>query len=124
MTNATYTELLAAGNILIDEFGRDISYRPGGTVDLVTGEPWHGKVQAAAVTVKAAIFDATGKDNLNWPSITFNKKAMVSPADITITPSLGDTVTDEGTIYAVVHVVTTKPGDTALLYTLLLTTER
>lgn len=124
MANATYTELLGVGNSLIDDFGRDVSFRPGGTTDLVPGEPWRGKVQGTAVTVKAVIFDATGRDIQDWSHIDFSKKALISPADITITPSLGDTVTDGGTVYAVAQVITSKPGDTTLLYTLLLTTER
>jgi len=124
MVNPVYTELLAAGNILIDEFGRDVTYTPGGSVDRVPGEPWRGKVPSTGVTVKAAIFEASGKDIQTWPQITFTAKALVSPVNITISPSLGDTVTDGGITYNVAHVVTTAPGDTALLYTLLLTTER
>lgn len=124
MSNPVYEELLAAGNILIDEFGRDVSYQSGSTTYRDENKKWLGKVPVAPVTVKAAIFDASAADRQRWPGITFTKKALISPSDLTITPALDDAITDEGTIYAIAEVMTSGPGGTELLYTLLLTTER
>lgn len=124
MTDAFYTELAADAEDLITEFGRSISYRPGGTVEISPGEPWRGRQPAPAVTVTGVILDAKQADHNAWPQIEFTKKALISPNEITLTPSKGDKIEDEGVIYGVAEILPLKPGNIEVLYTLLISTER
>lgn len=124
MTDAFYTALAADAQALISEFGRSITYQPGGTVPIDPAAPWRGKQPATPVTVTGVIVGAKQADHSAWPLIEFDSKALISPNDITLTPSRGDKVIDGGITYGVAEIAPLKPGNVEVLYTLLLTTER
>ena len=114
-----YADLATTARDLIAEFGRDVQYAPNGTVDLFLGESWRGQTPAAAVTVRAAIFDASARDIQTNPNIVFTKVAWVAAGTAGVAPTAQDQIIDD-IHYRIMRAFEIKPGPTVLAYRLLL----
>jgi hypothetical protein len=115
-----YAGLQTKALALLEKFGRSVTLtKKGGATPSAAGSPWEGGSVASPTTATAtAVFTAISKDLVDGDRIRLTDQGCYLAGSVT-EPVPGDTITDGSTVYQVLAPVQTiKPGDTALLYQL------
>lgn len=118
-----YTKLATTASTLVERFGRTVTLTKSGSTLQVAGEPWRGVSNSfsdaspgASVTTKGVFTDYRERD-LSDEVLRGDKMLMVAAAGIADI-TMYDGVKDGSTTWRIVSKSITKPGGTALLYTL------
>lgn len=123
MSVEVYNNLLSTAGTLIEQFGRDVTFqRVGEPID--PAKPWLGKGIGDTETIKAAVFESSGKDRVAFPDVTFTRRALIAGDALDSPPTEADQVQDQGITYGISQIITYAPGTVIVAYALLLTTER
>lgn len=115
-----YAESLNDAQDLLSEFGQDVSI-------VVTGESTYNPDtqtitnSSASYTAKGVLLDYKATDrgaSLDGSIQVNDKKLLVSPVGLTVTPTPNDKVTINGVVWNIANVKAVKPADVTVLYEL------